>query len=128
MDFGTVWVSRPKKVIVVLQEVANSPVRFDVAGAGDGVTESLNGTEAGNGGHSQGASCTPPRRCPPMAPEMPLRWAMHMIKNGSCVPAQGDAIRQTVSAQSSQANLRQTWGQLCELQSMASWPRCVEVH
>ena len=62
MDFGTVWVSRPKKVIVVLQEVANSPVRFDVAGAGDGVTESLNGTEAGNGGHSQGASCTPLRR------------------------------------------------------------------
>ena len=26
--------------------------------------EPLNGHEAGNGGHSQGASCTPPRRCP----------------------------------------------------------------
>jgi hypothetical protein len=35
-----------------------------VAGAGDGVMEPLNGHEAGNGGHSQGASCTPPRRSP----------------------------------------------------------------
>jgi hypothetical protein len=26
--------------------------------------EPLNGHEAGNGGHSQGASCTPPRRSP----------------------------------------------------------------
>jgi len=77
MDFGTVWVSRPKKVIVVLQEVANSPVRFDVAGAGDGVTESLNGTEAGNGGHSQGASCTPPRRSPP-------RWRRKCPFDGLC--------------------------------------------
>ena len=42
----------------------NPPVRFKVAGAGDGVMESLNGREAGNGGHSQGASCTPPRRSP----------------------------------------------------------------
>ena len=38
--------------------------RPDVAGAGDGVMEPLNGHEAGNGGHSQGASCTPPRRSP----------------------------------------------------------------
>jgi hypothetical protein len=30
----------------------------------DGVMEPLNGHEAGNGGHSQGAFCTPPRRSP----------------------------------------------------------------
>jgi len=36
----------------------------DTTGAGDGVMEPLNGHEAGNGGYSQGASCTPPRRSP----------------------------------------------------------------
>ena len=49
----------------VSRDAGNPPVRFDVAGAGDGVMEPLNGHEAGNGGHSQGASCTPPRRSPP---------------------------------------------------------------
>jgi hypothetical protein len=48
----------------VSRDAGNPPVRFDVAGAGDGVMEPLNGHEAGNGGHSQGASCTPPRRSP----------------------------------------------------------------
>jgi Cu+-exporting ATPase len=46
-------------------DAGNPPVRFDVAGAGDRVMDPLNGHEAGNGGHSQGASCTPPRRSPP---------------------------------------------------------------
>jgi hypothetical protein len=45
-------------------DAGNPPVRFDVAGAGDGVMDPLNGHEAGNGGHSQGESCTPPRRSP----------------------------------------------------------------
>ena len=48
----------------VSRDAGNPPVRFDVAGAGDGVMEPLNGHEAGNGRHSQGASCTPPRRSP----------------------------------------------------------------
>ena len=48
----------------VSRDAGNPPVRFDVAGAGDGVMEPLNGHESGNGGHSQGASCTPPRRSP----------------------------------------------------------------
>src|SRR5664279_4079151 len=48
----------------VSRDAGNPPVRFDVAGAGDGVMEPLDGHEAGNGGHSQGASCTPPRRSP----------------------------------------------------------------
>jgi len=48
----------------VSRDARNPPVRFDVAGAGDGVMEPLNGHEARNGGHSQGASCTPPRRSP----------------------------------------------------------------
>jgi hypothetical protein len=48
----------------VSRDAGNPPVRFDVAGAGDGVMEPLNGHEAGNGGHSQWASCTPPRRSP----------------------------------------------------------------
>jgi hypothetical protein len=34
---------------------------FVLAGAGNGVMEPLNGHEAGNGGHGQGASCTPRR-------------------------------------------------------------------
>ena len=35
-------------------DAGNRPVRFDVAGAGDGVMVDLNGHEAGNGGHCQG--------------------------------------------------------------------------
>lgn len=42
----------------------NPTVRYDVAGAGDRVMAYLNGREAGNGGHSQGASCAPPHRSP----------------------------------------------------------------
>jgi hypothetical protein len=53
-----------EEAFAVSRDAGNPPVRFDVAGAGDGVMEALNGQEAGNGGHSQGASCTPPRRSP----------------------------------------------------------------
>jgi hypothetical protein len=48
----------------VSRDAGNPPVRFDVAGAGDGVMEPLNGHEAGSGGHSHGMFCTPPRRFP----------------------------------------------------------------
>ncbi len=53
-----------EEAFAVSRDAGNPPVRFDVAGAGDGVMEPLNGHEAGNSGHRQGASCTPPRRSP----------------------------------------------------------------
>ena len=48
----------------VSRDAGNPPVRFDVSGAGDGLMEPQNGHEAGYGGNSQGAFCTPPRRSP----------------------------------------------------------------
>jgi hypothetical protein len=47
-----------EEAFAVSRDAGNPPVRFDVAGAGDGVMEPLNGHEAGNGGHSQGATYT----------------------------------------------------------------------
>ena len=41
-----------------------SPVRFDVAGAGNGAMANLFGHEAGNGGHRQAKPATPPLRSP----------------------------------------------------------------
>jgi RNA-directed DNA polymerase len=62
-----------KRLSGSLWEQKRKRLYFEVAGAGDGVMEPLNGHETGNGGHSQGASCTPPRRsptrlCPPPPP------------------------------------------------------------
>jgi hypothetical protein len=61
----------------------NPPVRFDVAGAGDGLMEPLNGHEAGNGGHSQGASCSPPRRSPTRLLSMRLAGVLFQVHHHS---------------------------------------------
>jgi hypothetical protein len=69
----------------VSRDAGNPPVRFDVAGAGDGVMEPLNGHEAGNGGHSQGASCTPPRRSPTRLARYARKGACHFFVLSICI-------------------------------------------
>jgi hypothetical protein len=60
----TIHITPMEDAFAVSRDAGNSPVRFDVAGAGDGVEEPLDGHEAGNGGHNQGASSSPPHRSP----------------------------------------------------------------
>jgi len=73
------WLNGPitplEDAFAVSRDAGNPPVRFDVAGAEDGVMEPINGHKARNGGHSQGATCTPPRRSPTRLRQYRLRGA-----------------------------------------------------